>query len=45
MNEVENKFDIYLEKYCRKHKLTPEEAKKHKIVQDVKAYYDEQERR
>lgn len=42
--DIKNSFDIYLEKYCRDHGLTQEEAMKHKTVQDVKAYYEENER-
>ena len=36
-------FDRYLERYCTKHKIDPEEAKKHKLVQDTKEYYYERE--
>lgn len=34
-------FELFLEKYCKKHKLTPEEAKTHLLVRDVEAYYEE----
>ena len=39
-----DKFDLYLEKYCFKHEITPEEAMKHKQVQEVKAMYEEDSR-
>lgn len=41
MQEEKNDFDIYVEKYSEKHGLTSEEAKTHKIVRDVKSYYEE----
>lgn len=41
MPEAKDDFEIYLEKYCVKHGITPEEAKKHRMIQDVKAYYEE----
>lgn len=31
----------YIERYCRMYGLTPEEAMKEKVVQDVKEYYEE----
>ena len=34
-------FKEYLEKYSTKHRITPEEAKQHKLVQEVKKYYEE----
>ena len=33
-------FEEYLEKYCTKHKLSPEEAQKHLVVQLVKQQYE-----
>lgn len=39
--ESEKKLDEYVERYCQKHRITPEEAKEHKLVQEVKSYYDE----
>ena len=44
MSEAEKKFNIYLEKYCRKHKVSQEEAMKHRMVLDVKEYYEENEK-
>lgn len=41
---VMSDFEEYLEKYCREYGLTPEEAKEHKLVQEVKAYYEERDR-
>ena len=37
-------FEVYLEKFCSQHNLTSEEAKEHRIVQEVKAYYEEKEK-
>ncbi len=37
----DNDFDIYLNKYCTSYHLSPEEAIKHRLVQEVKAYYEE----
>ena len=34
-------FEEYLERYCTKHRITPEVAKQHKLVQEVKKYYEE----
>lgn len=34
-------FELYLDKYCKKHGITPEEAKTHKMIRDVEAYYRE----
>ena len=33
-------FEIYVEKYSKAYHLTPEEAKEHKLVQEVKEYYE-----
>lgn len=41
MRDVESDFEAYVERYCRKHKITPEEAKEHAMVREVKAYYEE----
>ena len=37
--QKESYFDSFMEKYCRKHEVTPEEAKKHAIVQEMARYY------
>lgn len=34
-------LDEYIERYCKKHKITPEEARKHQLVKDVAKYYEE----
>ena len=39
--EAEKAFEEYLEKYCRKHKCSKEEAEKHLLVKDVKKYYED----
>lgn len=41
--ETEVKFNEYVEKYCRTYNLTPEEAKRHRLVQEVKKSYEEEE--
>lgn len=41
--EVKSDFEAYVERYCRKHKITPEEAKQHALVRDVKEYYESME--
>lgn len=39
--EEKNDFESYLERYCNLYHITPDEAKKHKIVQEVQIYYEE----
>ena len=34
-------FKEYVERYCKKHKCTVEEALKHKVVEDVCEHYKE----
>lgn len=41
--DVKNNFEEYLEKYSTSRKISPEEASKHKLVQLVKKYYEENE--
>lgn len=36
-------FDIYVDRYSKTYHVTPEEAKKHILVQGVKEYYEERE--
>ena len=33
-------FEAYVERYCRQYDVTPEEAMEHKLVQEVKLYYE-----
>lgn len=40
-----NDIDIYVERYCKKHNGTKEEAETHKLVQEVKKYYEENTKR
>ena len=40
MNEPTS-YELYLERYCNMNNLTPEEGASHKIVQLVRAYYEE----
>lgn len=35
-------FEEYLERFCNEYNITPEEANKLKVVQDVKKYYTEE---
>lgn len=39
MKSWEDNFREYLRKYCESRNILPEEAIKHKIVQDMRAYY------
>ena len=39
MTAVKDDFDIYVERYSKCYHITPEEALKHKLVQDVRTYY------
>lgn len=39
-----NDFEEYVRRYSRKHEITPEEAKEHALVKEVKAYYEERDR-
>lgn len=34
-------FNEYIERYSTKHRITSEEALSHKMVQEVKKYYEE----
>ena len=34
-------FEIYVERYCKKHRCSVEEAKKHALVKNVQKYYNE----
>lgn len=33
-------YEQYLEKYCKKHKISKEEAEKHALVKEVKKQYE-----
>lgn len=37
------RFEEYLERFCKLYGLTSEEATQHKIVQEVKRCYEEEE--
>lgn len=41
--EIKNDFEEYVEKYSRSYHVTPEEAKQHKVVQEVKKHYEGRE--
>lgn len=36
-------FQLYLQKYCTKHHLTEEEARKHELVKEVEKLYSKKE--
>ena len=36
-------FETYLKKYCESYDVSPEEAEKHKIIQEIKSYYEDDE--
>lgn len=36
-------FELYVEKYSKSYQMTPDEAVKHKLVQEVEKYYKEEE--
>ena len=38
-------FKTYIDKYCKKHKCTVEEALKHKIIEGVYEQYKENDKR
>ena len=38
-------YEIYLEKYCKTYGVTKADAEKHYLVQAVKHYYEEEERK
>lgn len=39
------RFDAYVDKYCRKHEISSEEALPHRMVRLVKAQYEQEEQR
>lgn len=41
MNDIEE----YIERYSKSRNITPEEAKTHKLVQEVVKYYEETQRK
>lgn len=41
MTEAEKALEQYIERYSVKHKITPEEAKKHQMVKEVEDFYKE----
>lgn len=43
MADAKSDFERYVERYSVKHGLTKEQAEEHKVVQDVKEYYEEKE--
>lgn len=43
-SDEKGNFKRYLEAYCKSKNLSVEDALKHKIVQDIKAYYEAEEK-
>lgn len=41
--EKKSDYEIYLDSYCIKHKVSREDAEKHNLVQEYKRYCDEKE--
>lgn len=41
MTQAEKDFEEYVERFAKSKGITPEEAKKYKATQEVKAYYEE----
>lgn len=41
--EKKSDYEIYLDRYCTKHKVSREDAEKHNLVQEYKRYCDEKE--
>lgn len=42
-DDLADDFESYLERYCKQYGVTPEEAKEHRLVQEVKEYYGKEE--
>ena len=36
-------FEIYLEKYCKERGISAEEALTHRLIRDIKEYYENNE--
>lgn len=43
MMEKKSDYEIYLDRYCTKHKVSREDAEKHNLVQEYKRYCEEKE--
>jgi hypothetical protein len=41
--EKKSDYEIYLDRYCTKHKVSREDAEKHNLVQEYKKYCEEKE--
>lgn len=41
--EKKSDYEIYLDRYCTKHKVSREDAEKHNLVQEYKRYCEEKE--
>ena len=44
MKEHKSDYDEYVEKYCRTHRISREEAEDHYLVREYKKYLEENER-
>lgn len=43
MMEKKSDYELYLDRYCTKHKVSREDAEKHNLVQEYKRYCEEKE--
>ncbi len=41
MDDVKENTQRYVDKYCNKHHISPEEAKQHALVRDVIKHYED----
>lgn len=41
MDDVKENIQRYVNKYCNKHHISPEEAKQHALVRDVIKHYED----
>lgn len=39
---AKERYEKYLEGYCRTYRITPEEAEQHATVKEAKRYYEEE---
>lgn len=40
---AQEKYNLYLKKYCTSRKVSSEEAERHRLVQETKKYYEMEE--
>ncbi len=39
---AQEKYNLYLKKYCTSRKVSSKEAERHRLVQETKKYYEEE---